>query len=112
MILSTLQISTTLTWGGGQRGAFALQIYIFPFCVKGFGEDCRLENIGEAAGLQWPEWLLMMMMIMMMMMITIFSNEHILPARRGISFVFSKSFGARDNALLFNIPACKGDFLI
>ena len=38
MILSTLQISTTLTWGA--KGAFALQIYIFPFCVKGFGEDC------------------------------------------------------------------------
>ena len=38
MIFSELQKSTTLTWG--VKGAFALQIYFFPFCDKGFGEDC------------------------------------------------------------------------
>ena len=31
------------------------------------GKKTKLENIREAAGLQWPEWLLMMMMMMMMM---------------------------------------------
>ena len=37
-------------------------------------KQTRLENIGEAAGLQWPEWLMMMMMMMMILKLKFLLN--------------------------------------
>ena len=39
MIFSELQKSTTLTWGV-KGGHLLFRSTFFPFCDKGFGEDC------------------------------------------------------------------------